>query len=399
MLFSPSADRRRPPLAIAHDYLTQRGGAERVVLALHRQYPDAPIYTLFYEPDATFPEFRDATIITSPLNRVGVLRRDPRKALPLLPFFASLMKVPAQKAVVSTSGWAHGFRYTGDTVVYCHTPARWIHLLEHYVGGPWWSSAKGIAARVLRPALDRWDRRAQARHAVYIGNSSEVQQRIASVYDRTDVRRIFPPFATEITATDVEPIPGAEKLLGHGPLLLSVARLQPYKNVDYVIRAAQEMDLPLLVIGRGPEEHRLRAMACDRVVFAQDISDAQLRWAYAHAAALVAASFEDFGITPLEASARGVPTVALRGGGYLDTIREGVNGYYVDSPAPESLVQGIQRTLAHSWDRELMKEHAEAFSEQRFMAEIQEQVEPDDESAPQPSAPARALVECRSEAA
>ena len=106
-----------PRLAIAHDYLTQRGGAERVVLALHRAFPEAPIYTTLYNPEGTFPEFEDATIITSPLNRVGLLRRYHRLALPLLPLTASCLKVPAHVAVVSTTGWAHGFKFTGEKLL------------------------------------------------------------------------------------------------------------------------------------------------------------------------------------------------------------------------------------------------------------------------------------------
>lgn len=96
-------------IAIAHDYLTQRGGAERVVLAMHRAFPDAPIYTTLYDPEGTFPEFKDAKIITSPLNKIGYLRRNHRMALPILPFASSFLKVPAERAVVSTTeiGRAH----------------------------------------------------------------------------------------------------------------------------------------------------------------------------------------------------------------------------------------------------------------------------------------------------
>ena len=165
-------------IAIAHDYLTQKGGAERVVLALHRMWPDAPIYTTFYDPEGTFPEFKDARIITSPLNRVGVLRRDPRRALPLLPVASSLMHVKEPVAVVSTSGWAHGFRYHGDTLVYCHTPARWVYLLEDYLGEEGQKSMKGRVARVLRPWLRAWDRAAQRRRTRYVANSTVVKERI-----------------------------------------------------------------------------------------------------------------------------------------------------------------------------------------------------------------------------
>ncbi|MFL0399013.1 glycosyltransferase [Micrococcus luteus] len=357
-------DMTRGRIAIAHDYLTQKGGAERVVLALHRMWPDAPIYTTFYDPEGTFPEFKDAHIITSPLNRVRLLRKDPRRALPLLPLASSLMHVKEPIAVVSTSGWAHGFRYDGATLVYCHTPARWVYLLDDYLGEDGRDSIKGRVARVLRPGLRRWDRAAVRRRSRYVANSMVVKERIEDVYGLEGVDLVFPPHSVS-TDGPQRPIPGAERLAEDG-FLLSVARLMPYKHVDVAIEAAARAGRPLVVIGKGPEEARLRAMAGEDVVFGQDLTDAQLRWAYAHATALIAASHEDFGITPLEASAWGVPTVALRAGGYLDTIVEGVNGVFVDAPTVEAVADGVERLLADDWDRAAMEAHAERFSEVEF---------------------------------
>lgn len=361
-------DTTRGEIAIAHDYLTQKGGAERVVLALHRMWPDAPIYTTFYDPEGTFPEFKDARIITSPLNRVGVLRKDPRRALPLLPFASSLMHVKEPAAVVSTSGWAHGFRYDGATLVYCHTPARWVYLLDDYLGEGGRDSIKGRIARVLRPGLRKWDRAAVRRRSRYVANSTVVKKRIEDVYGLDGVDLVFPPHSVS-TDGPQEPIPGAERLAEDG-FLLSVARLMPYKHVDVSIQAAARAGRPLVVIGKGPEEARLKAMAGDGVIFAQDLTDAQLRWAYAHATALIAASHEDFGITPLEASAWGVPTVALRDGGYLDTIVEGVNGVFVAAPTVADVTDGVQRTLTRAWDRAAMQAHAERFSEEEFGRQV-----------------------------
>ena len=365
-------DTTRGRIAIAHDYLTQKGGAERVVLALHRMWPDAPIYTTFYDPEGTFPEFKHAHIVTSPLNRVGLLRKDPRRALPLLPLASSLMHVKEPTAVVSTSGWAHGFRYHGDTLVYCHTPARWVYLLEDYLGEEGQKSMKGRVARVLRPGLRAWDRAAQRRRTRYVANSTVVKERIEEAYGLTDVPIVFPPHSVSTDGSQ-EPIPGAEHL-AEGGYLLSVARLMPYKHVDVAIRAAERTGLRLLVIGKGPEEARLKAMAGDGVVFAQDLTDAQLRWAYAHATALIAASHEDFGITPLEASAWGVPTVALRAGGYLDTITEGVNGVFVEAPTVEAVTDGVEQALARDWDPPAMRAHAERFSEDQIARQVRTQL-------------------------
>jgi len=371
-------------IAIAHDYLTQKGGAERVVLALHRMWPEAPIYTTFYDPDGTFPEFQDARIITSPLNRVGVLRKDPRRALPLLPLASSLMRVKEPLAVVSTSGWAHGFRYAGDTLVYCHTPARWVYLLEDYLGDEGQKSLKGRVARALRPGLKAWDQAAQRQRTRYVANSTVVKQRIEEVYGIRDVDIVFPPHSVS-TDGPQEPIPGAEQIAEEG-YLLSVARLMPYKHVDVAIAAAERTGQNLLVVGKGPEEARLRAMAGPGVVFAQDLSEAQLRWAYANATALIAASHEDFGITPLEASAWGVPTVALRAGGYLDTIVEGVNGVFVETSSVDDVVAGISQVQTTVFDTASMKDYVAQFAEPHFRERVRgllRQVSDDDTSSQQ----------------
>ena len=126
-----------PRVAIAHDYLTQRGGAERVVLAMARAFPEARIHTTLYDPEGTYPEFADHDIVTSPLNRIGPVRRDHRLGLPLLaPRRLRPFEVDADVVLVSSSGWAHGFRHTGRTLVYCYSPARWLYQTDTYLGGP-----------------------------------------------------------------------------------------------------------------------------------------------------------------------------------------------------------------------------------------------------------------------
>ncbi|ROZ63102.1 glycosyltransferase [Kocuria soli] len=334
-------------------------------------FPDAPIYTTLYHPEGTFPEFAEAKIITSRLNRVGLFRHHHRAALPLLPLASSLMKVPSGTAIVSSSGWAHGFRYKGPTVVYCHTPARWVYLMEEYLGTRWWKRPRGVAVKLLHPLLKRWDHHAMAQRDYYLGNSTVVQERIRNIYGRQDVGLIHPPHAVD-TGGELQPVPEAEHLLDGNGYFLVVSRLLPYKNVDAVIEAAAVAGKRLLVVGRGPLEMELRSMAHDDVLFVKDLTEPQLRWAYAHATALVAVSYEDFGITPLEASAWGVPTIALRAGGYLDTIRPGVNGIFTDTATAPDIARAMQEVQELPWDPEAMKAHADLFSEQRFAREIDE---------------------------
>ena len=220
----------RPRVAIAHDYLTQRGGAERVVLAMLRAFPGAAVHTLLYDPDGTFPEFRDAHVVTSPLNRLAPAAPHHRLALPLLAPAASRLRVDADVTLVSTSGWAHGFDIRGRSLVYCYNPARWLYQADEYLGDAGGGSAKALALRMLAPALRRWDGRAARRRDRYLAISSVVRDR-----DPGDVRhrrrRAVPP-------TTVLPS-GAQQSVGpydEGFHLL-VSRLLPYKNVDKAIDA------------------------------------------------------------------------------------------------------------------------------------------------------------------
>lgn len=360
-----SSGNKRPRVAIAHDYLTQRGGAERVVLALLQAFPDATVHTTLYDPESTFPEFRDVDIRVSPLNRVGLLRRHHRAALPFLPFASSALRIDADLVVASSSGWAHGFPATGRTLVYCHAPARWLYQSERYLGGDPSRSPTGLALLALRAPLRRWDRRAAARGDAYLANSHVVRERIGEAYG-IDAEVLPPPFAVDTTG-EQEAVPEAADW---DAFHLVVSRLLPYKNVDRIIEAFRGLPEKLLVIGAGPLLEELRATAPDNVRIATDLTDAQMRWAYARATALVAASHEDFGLTPLEAGAFGRPTLALRAGGYLDTIAEGVNGAFFDEPTAAAIRAAVVADRGRTWDPAAIRAHVEAFSPKRFVERV-----------------------------
>ena len=149
----------RPGVVIVHDYLTQRGGAERVVLSMLKAFPRAEVITSFYLSEATFPEFGAYPIRVLPINRWSVLRRNHRFALPFLASAFARERIDADVVLCSSSGWAHGVRTRGRKVVYCHTPARWLYQPERYAGR---SIASRAAIAVLRPRLLEWDRRSAA---------------------------------------------------------------------------------------------------------------------------------------------------------------------------------------------------------------------------------------------
>lgn len=353
-------------IALAHDYLTQRGGAERVVLSMARAFPQSPVFTTLYHPEGTFPEFDDLDIRPSELNRNGLLRRHHRLALPFLARDVSRIEVDADVLLTSSSGWAHGIRCTGRKIVYCHAPARWLYQTRRYAGG----GASGLAVRAalaaLGPSLRRWDSRAAASADEYVVNSTVIQRAVRDVYGIE--AEVLPPPPALMPAGEESPPPGVGD-----DFVLCVARLMPYKNVDAVVRAVLAAGGPrLVVVGEGPDRRRLDQIAegSPLIRFAGRVTDAELRWLYRNCRALVAASYEDYGLSPLEAGAFGKPAVTLRDGGFLDTVVEGETGAFFDAAEPSLIAEAIGAALDRDWDAAAIAGHVDGFSESRFIGRL-----------------------------
>lgn len=355
-----ATDAGRPPVAIAHDYLTQRGGAERVVLSsMLAAFPGAPLHTSLYEPGATYPEFANHDVHTSPLDRIGPLRRHHRYGLPVYAPTFSRMRVDADAVLCSSSGWAHTVRTERRKVVYCYAPAHWLYQPQCYTGG---SRVAGLAASTLGRPLRRLDRKAAATPDHYLTSSIAVRDAIRTAYG-IDAEVLPPPHRADVSASQT-PVVGIEP-----GFLLCVARLLPYKNVDVVVEAlARRPQDRLVVVGDGPERCRLQKAAGPNVTFAGTVTDAELRWLYATSRAFVAASFEDYGLSPLEAAAFAKPTVALRAGGYFDTIVEDETGVFFNAPLPASVAHALTRLADRPWNDHRILAHAASFGEPAFCA-------------------------------
>jgi glycosyltransferase involved in cell wall biosynthesis len=355
----------RPTVALVHDYLTQRGGAERVVLAMLEAFPGAYVHTSLYEPGETFPEFEQVRVVPSSLNKVRPLRRSHRAALPVLAKTFGAMAVDADVALCSSSGWAHGARARGRKIVYCHNPARWLYQADQYLEKRR-SPVGGVLAGLRRP-LQAWDRRAAATADRYLVNSTVVRDRVRAAYGID--AEILPPPPAMHPLGEYEPVAGLDE-----GFILCVSRLMRYKNVEAVVEAFRGSDDRLVVVGTGPLERELRATCPDNVELVGGVSDPQLRWLYLQSSALVAASHEDYGLTPLEAASFGKPVAALRWGGFLDTVVEGVTGVFFDEPAPESIRRGLDELQATAWNEVSLRTHARAYSLDRFVARLREVV-------------------------
>ena len=352
-------------VALAHDYLTQRGGAERVALVLAEAFEGSPLYVSCYEPSQTFPQFADLDVRTSWINKVPQLRRDPRYALPVLAPTFSWQHIEADVVIASSSGWAHGIGTDAPVVVYCHTPARWLYQPEHYdsllsqrsrlIG-----RAATSAARVLRPSLRRWDAHAAQRATTYVANSRSVATQIEERYG-IEAELLAPPPALDASGPQ-RTIPNLEP-----GFILTVSRLLPYKNVHLVLDVArQRSSEQFVLVGDGPLRSEVERLAPANVRLLTSVSDDELRWLYASAAALLAPSFEDFGLTPLEAASLGTPTAALRAGGYLDTVIDPTTGAFFDSAETTAILRALDDLSAEPRDPDELVRHAAAFGRERF---------------------------------
>lgn len=346
-------------LALAHDYLTQRGGAERVALLLTKVFPGAPLYTSVYNAQSTFDGFQDVDVRVSHLQKVRAFRKDPRLALLALPnAWESLQPDVSDVVVASSTGWAHGVNVPDGIrkIVYCHNPARWLYQAEDYLS----SRTARRALSLVRPGLMSWDQRAARSADRYLVNSSVVAARVRDAYG-IEAEVLHPPVAID-PAGEQEPVEGLEP-----GFWLTIARGRGYKNTSAVVEGTRGTGSPLVVAGSSepfPDAPHVRAVGV--------VSDAQLRWLYANARALVSVSREDFGLTPLEANSFGTPSAVLRAGGFLDSTAEGVSGEFIEHATPESVHRTLRAFPDH--DRRAVRAHAGNFSLERFARRLRDVV-------------------------
>ena len=352
---------------IAHDYVTQRGGAERVTLSLLKAFPGAALLTSIYDPASTYPEFADHEVRTLWVDRIPAFKKDPRRAMPFLARAFSTAQVGDVDAVVcSSSGWAHGLRTTVPKLVYCHTPARWLYETDDYLPGV--PGPVRAPARTLLPLLKRWDARAAATVTTYFANSSVVRERIRRAYDVPSTL-LHPPVTLDVDAVQ-EPVPGVED--GY---LLVVSRQRGYKHVEAICEAVEQSPGERLVFVGGLPAKPGGGTWSSRLQGVSRLTDGQMRWIYAHAAALVAVSHEDFGLTPIEAYSFGTPAVLLRAGGYLDSSIEDVTCVFVDSPSEPAIRDALRRFRAQRFDPAVLRAHGARFNEAAFQSTLRAAVE------------------------
>lgn len=353
-------------VALVHDYLTQFGGAERVLLELRRLYPEAVLYTSLYDPQAFDGRFDGIEVRTSYLQRIPGAARHFRALLPLYPRAFEAFDLRGYDLVVSsTTSFAKGVLVAPGTlhVSYVNTPTRFIWYPQEYAS-EMTPAALRPAASLVMPWLRRWDRQAAQRPHYLVANSHNVAQRIAQVYGR----------ASDVVHCPVD-LAGLEPAAALGDYFLVLSRLLPYKRINLAIEACNELGAHLIVAGSGPDEARLRALAGPSVEFAGFVSDARRRELIAGARAVIVPGIEDFGLVPVEAAAAGRPTVAFAAGGALETVVEGATGIFFREPQARALAGALQALPALHFDVQRMQGHARMFSADVFRSKFSALVE------------------------
>jgi glycosyltransferase involved in cell wall biosynthesis len=345
-------------VAIVHDYLSQMGGAERVVVALHGLFPTAPIYTSIFDPASTWPELRTADIRPTWMQRLPGMPTHFKKYLLVYPSAIEGLPLDGYDLVLSSSSaYAKAARSRAGAlhVCYCHNPMRFIWDYDRYVYG----ERVGAAARALLPLarsyLRRWDLRTAGRPHAYIANSSAVAERIRRYYGRSS--EVIPP------PVRLGPEPAGDQ---PGDYYLVVSRLSGYKRLDLAIEAFNRLGLPLIVVGDGPVRAELERQASPHIRFLGRRPDHEVAALYAGCRGLVVPGEEDFGITQVEANAAGRPVIAYAGGGALDIVVEGTTGVLVPAQTVDAIADGVRRAEATRWDARVIRRHAERFGEESF---------------------------------
>lgn len=347
-------------LALVHDWLKDIGGAERVLIELHRMFPHAPIYALFYDKKFVREHLSQAKIHASFLQKIPFITK-------IYPAFGWLMPVAIESfdlsefdTVLSSSvTFSKGLVLKPSTrhICYCYSPTRYLWDWHAEYRKTSWPS------KIFRHLLRLWDRAAADRVDQFVAISKTVQDRIQKYYRRDSIV-IYPPVRKLVDG-------------GHnGPsernFYLIVSRLYTHKNIDIAIEAFNKLKLPLVIIGDGPLRGSLKRMAGKNITFLGTVDDGTLAAYYNASRALIMPQEEDFGLSPLEAMSFGKPVIALRRGGAMETIIEGETGEFFNDPIPEALADAVRKLNDRydSYQPDIIKARARLFSVDEFEKNI-----------------------------
>lgn len=356
-------------VAFVHDWLLTYRGGERVLEALLALYPDAPIYTLFYDPKAMPPTIRDRRVITP--SGTSWLKPLRKAILPLLPTLIESLPLEQYDLIISTSSCvAKGVMPAPHArhLCYIHSPMRYVwDQRAHYVSDipaplrPLWD--------FFASGLRTWDAVSAHRVDTFVANSRFVAQRVKRYYGRDSVV-VHPP---------VDPFPEAPQprpaAFANAPYFLVAGAAVPYKRFDLAVAAAKACGKNLAVAGSGPQWSALERERAPNIHFFKAPDRAAWAGLMQHAEALIFPGIEDFGMTAVEAMHQGTPVIALKGGGALDFIKAGLSGRFFEEPTTQSLADALCAFRREDYPAQPLKDFAMGFSHAVFMDKMRRELE------------------------
>ncbi|MEX0870078.1 MAG: glycosyltransferase [Candidatus Spechtbacterales bacterium] len=364
-------------VALVHDHLAQFGGAERVLSVMHNIFPSAPIYTLFSDPEVADIYFPTADIRTS------FLQKFPKKMHKRFRYLAPFA-IPAVEnfnlqdydIVISSSAFfAKGVITNPESIhiSYCHTPTK--YLWEAKEGNAKKQNfIKNIVENSMLHAFRLWDFSAASRVDYYIANSKNTKKTIKKYY-KQDSFVVYPSAGENLLENgEQSDVISKNSVLSQLPkkYFLIVSQLQDYKNIDIAVEAFSRLKYPLVIIGDGPERKNLEKIASDNIIFLGRQPDDIVKHCYQNCHAYIYPGKEDFGISAVEAMIFGKPVLALRAGGVLESVVEGVSGEFFDDPHPAVLADAVRR-LNDNYDNYnpvMIQNIGNKFSSERFTNEF-----------------------------
>jgi glycosyltransferase involved in cell wall biosynthesis len=348
-----------PSIAIVHDRLNVRGGGEKFLEQLAELYPQAPIYSLLYEPSLFYgSSIAKHRIHTSFINHLPLANKKHRFYIPLMPLAIERFDLSNYDIILSSSAaFAHGVRTNPGQlhISYIHSPMRyaWHQYRQHMA----MFGLAGLPIGLFLAALRRWDRAAAQRPNILIANSNWTATCIREAFHR-ESRVIYEP-------VNVKKFHPAAR---RGDYYLTVSRLVPYKRVDVIVEAFSILGYPLMVIGDGPELVKIKRKAASNVRFLMEQTNDHVAEIASAAKAFVFAAEEDFGIAAVEAQAAGCPVIAYGRGGLRETVIQGKTGIFFNEQNTDSLEAAVRsfENGEYQFDENEICANARRFSAENF---------------------------------
>ncbi|BAB74531.1 glycosyltransferase [Anabaena sp. FACHB-709] len=350
-------------VALVHDYLTQRGGAERVFELLCKRYPEADIFTSLYDPQKTI-DMGERIVNTTFLQKIPGAAKYFRLMAPLyFPAFRALDLQDYDLIISSSTSFAKAVRKKPGAkhICFCHNVTRFLWDTETYLRE--YSDYRYLS--VLIEKVFQLMRDVDLKYAqepdIYIANSSTVARRIQQIYGKQAIMINYPIDTSNFVFSDTK-----------DEYYLASARMISYKRLDIIVEAFNWLGWPLIISGDGPERERLQAKALDNIKFLGHVSDNQRKELFSKAKSIIVAALEDYGLVPVEANASGTPVIAFGAGGVLDTQINGQTGVFFKRQTPESLQKALLESGEITWDYENIRNHAvNNFSEPVFFSKVE----------------------------